>query len=213
MIVKKFVSWFPALAVAVLLAVATPASAATNPCQGLTDAECAQLTIQADSMKKERAKAEKSSATSVVDEVKDNAESISSIAQIGADIGKAFASAASAVGAEVNNFAKTPVGIISMLIIVWMLMGTQLLIGGGSFIVFIAFNFLLYRFYRRSCFVEQSVEENTGRLDKDGKPITKTRKIYKKLEKTNRGDMEAACFGFFLGTNVVLFIATLIALA
>lgn len=57
--------------------------------------------------------------------------------EVGANIGKGLAGAAKELGVEVNNFATTPMGQLTIWLIIWHMMGTVLIHFFGAFIVWI----------------------------------------------------------------------------
>ena len=65
--------------------------------------------------------------------------------KIGSNIGQGLAGAAKEVGVAVNDFAQTPVGQMTMALIVWHMIGAQLIhLFGGVLIWIVGFGFLHY---------------------------------------------------------------------
>lgn len=62
---------------------------------------------------------------------------------VGEKIGKAFGGAAKEIGVAVNDFVKTPVGIMTMILIVWNYMGSMIVhLLGGLFILITSIIFI-----------------------------------------------------------------------
>lgn len=105
------------------------------------------------------------------------------IADVGAGIGKGLAVAAKELGVAVNEFSESKVGKMTMFLIVWKVMGAQVLpiiihvVGGVCF--FITMISIWLYMYRRYCFVK-TVQETS---DKDtGKRISKITTLQKGRE-------------------------------
>ena len=75
-------------------------------------------------------------------------------AQFGAEIGDAIAATAERLGVAVNDFANTPVGKITILLIVYKLIGETVIgIVVGSVFLIISFSIWFYLF-RRMCLIQ-----------------------------------------------------------
>lgn len=68
---------------------------------------------------------------------KTSPEKINQWVEVGSNIGKGLAGAAKELGVEVNNFATTPMGQLTVLLIIWHIMGATLIHFFGAFIVWI----------------------------------------------------------------------------
>jgi len=81
--------------------------------------------------------------------------------EVGQAIGQALASSAKELGVQVNEFSKTPVGMITTGLIVWKCIGREILhfVCGGLFLA-ICTGFWIH-FYRRMCIIK-SVEYGQG---------------------------------------------------
>lgn len=66
-----------------------------------------------------------------------NPETVNKWVEVGANVGKGLAGAAKELGVEVNNFATTPVGQLTIWLIVWHMMGNVIIHFIGGFIVWI----------------------------------------------------------------------------
>ena len=66
-----------------------------------------------------------------------NPEMVNKWVEVGANVGKGLAGAAKELGVEVNNFATTPVGQLTIWLIVWHMMGNVIIHFIGGFIVWI----------------------------------------------------------------------------
>lgn len=76
-------------------------------------------------------------------------EKVEKWVRIGSNIGQGLAGAAKEVGVAVNDFAKTPVGQLTMVLIVWHMIGAQLIhLFGGIMIWIIGFVMIRYVFNR-----------------------------------------------------------------
>lgn len=86
----------------------------------------------------EKAQAQKNGADIDINGLaKTSPEKINQWVEVGANVGKGLAGAAKELGVEVNNFATTPVGQLTIWLIVWHMMGNVILHFIGGFIVWI----------------------------------------------------------------------------
>lgn len=93
-------------------------------------------------------------------------EQVEKWVDIGTKIGKGLAGAAKELGVAANDFAKTPVGILTMSLIVWNSMGSMLLhFIGGIFIWLIGF-LILFWLIRRSQDLVIIYDETSGKKKK-----------------------------------------------
>lgn len=83
----------------------------------------------------EKAQTQKNSINIINDST--NPETVNKWVEVGANVGKGLAGAAKELGVEVNNFATTPVGQLTIWLIVWHMMGNVILHFIGGFIVWI----------------------------------------------------------------------------
>ena len=111
---------------------------------GLTKEQVAKLQLNAEQMKSSKS----------VDMAKEYVE-------LGEMIGKALGSTAREMNVAVNDFAQTPVGKLSMVLIIWKVIGREgLHYLVGSLIMIIGLWMWVY-YFRRLCFI-QSIEYGTG---------------------------------------------------
>lgn len=124
---KKFL-----IAVAMVLSVGAAHAAVTGiDLSGLTETQKAQLVQQAEQMK---------NATPL-----ETAEKVDKWVDVGERLGKMMGGAAKEVGIAVNDFVKTPVGMMTAFLIVWNYMGSMLVhVIGGFTILFITFGLLTW---------------------------------------------------------------------
>ena len=92
---------------------------------------------QAEILKVVSEKAQAQKQAGILDKVQTNPEKVNQWIEIGSNIGKGLAGAAKELGVEVNNFAATPMGQLTIWLIVWHIMGTTLMHFFGAFIVWI----------------------------------------------------------------------------
>lgn len=84
----------------------------------------------------------------------EKAKELSQWISIGEQIGKSLAGCAKELGVEVNNFVQTPVGKLSACIIVWKLLGRDVMhFGFGFFFLIMSLSIWLYLF-RKLCIVK-----------------------------------------------------------
>ncbi len=149
-----------ALLVAAVL-IATPALAQTDiHTSGLTDAQKAELALQAARLA-EKNKTDAQTAAAAPDASK-TLEQVSKYAQLGQSIGAGLASTAKEMGIAVNDFANTPIGKIATIIIVFKLIGWEIIKIIVGFIWFLTMVPLWFYIFRRICLVSAKViETNT----------------------------------------------------
>lgn len=95
----------------------------------------------------------------------DTAKDVTEWVSIGEKLGKGLVSCAKEMGVEVNSFVQTPVGKIAAYIIIWKLVGRDIVhYGFGS--VFLAVGLILWiHFFRRLCVYDNvSYGEKLGKL-------------------------------------------------
>ena len=92
------------------------------------------------------------------------AEEISQWINIGEQLGKGLASCAKELGIEVNNFVQTPVGKISAVVIIWKLLGRDLVHFGFGTFFFIFGSILWIYFYKKMCIIESIKLGDSGKL-------------------------------------------------
>lgn len=129
-----------AAAVGLLLA-ANPSFASAE--EGLTDAQTAQLEAQRAAMVAENVKN-----NTPVEQTKSAVDSANEWVKVGQGVGSGLASAARELGVAVNDFAATPVGQITVALIVWKVAGgdlVQLVVGLAYFAVAAPAYLVFYR--------------------------------------------------------------------
>ena len=92
---------------------------------------------QAEVLKMVAEKAQAQKQAGILDKVQSNPEKVNQWIEIGSNIGKGLAGAAKELGVEANNFATTPVGQLTIWLIVWHIMGQALMHFVGAFITWI----------------------------------------------------------------------------
>lgn len=144
-------------------------------------------------------KASKSS-NSIIDNVS-NAKKVDEWLNVGERIGKMIGGAAKEVGMVVNDFVKTPVGMIAMALIVWTYMGGVLVhVLGGVLILLSSFAFIWWLARRNRTRV---VLYDPDKTDKLGRSL---------LVSDKTGPMEDYVFGWSIAIFVVGWGAALIAM-
>jgi len=97
-------------------------------------------------------------------------EQVSKYAQLGQSIGAGLASTAKEMGIAVNDFANTPIGKIATIIIVFKLIGWEIIKITVGFLWFISMTTLWMYLFRRICLVKARViETNTDASGKGTK--------------------------------------------
>lgn len=81
------------------------------------------------------------------------AQEISEWVNVGQQIGQSLAGCAKELGVEVNNFVQTPVGKTAAIIIVWKLVGRELMHFGFGVFFFLFCSIVWIYLYRRMCIV------------------------------------------------------------
>lgn len=148
------------MALAVLVALAAPNQSfaqSVDPAtmlEGLTEQQAAKLALDAANMK---AAPFGGRSTTPDDVLK--------YANIGAGVGKALAGTARELGVEVNNFAKTDVGKLSVFLIVWHLFGgmaVHIIVGVGFFVTAVPIWLWSYRNHsiKRLISIREDTDEN-----------------------------------------------------
>lgn len=84
----------------------------------------------------------------------DRAKEISEWVSVGEQIGKGLAGCAKELGVEVNNFVQTPVGKFASAVIIWKLMGRDIVHFGFGLLFFIFCSVIWVYLYRRMCLIE-----------------------------------------------------------
>lgn len=141
---KKFL-----IAAAMMLSLSVANAAVDIDTSGLTESQKAQLVQQAEQMKK---------ATPL-----ETVEKVDKWVDVGERLGKMMGGAAREVGIAVNDFVKTPVGMMTAGLIVWNYMGGMLVhVVGGFMILFITFGLLTWH-SRRLRTVEVTYDKEAGR--------------------------------------------------
>ena len=84
-----------------------------------------------------QAQAQAKAQAGILDKVQTNPEKVNQWIEVGSNIGKGLAGAAKELGVEVNNFATTPMGQLTVLLIIWHIMGATLIHFFGAFVIWI----------------------------------------------------------------------------
>ncbi len=129
-----------------LLALCGTAFAAEVDLSGLTDDQIRQLKVNADQMRVKE---------------KPTAEKAKEYVELGEMIGKALSTTAKEMNIAVNDFAQTPVGKTALVLIVWKMMGREVLHYVFGTIFLVAGVCLWIHFYRRMCVIK-STEHGAG---------------------------------------------------
>lgn len=157
-----------AIGVVAIVMIVSGASAQTINTSDLTDAQKAQLALEAAQM------AEQNNATPqpLVED-----REVQKWTEVGAGIGQALAGTARELGVEVNNFANTPVGKLSVFLIVWHFFGTTFLqVFGGLLLLSISIPIWIWSF-RKNVVKGQLNEEREYENDK-GKKVKEVSYCY-----------------------------------
>ena len=163
---------------------------------GLTEEQAAQLQLQAAQMKMKKNPVENITPAQV-----------EKYASIGAAIGQSLVSTAKAVGQEVNDFVKTPVGMMAAALIAWSIVGHEL----ASLAVGIAFFLLVFPMwiwsYRK--FLAPQLDTVYEDKDKESGKVTCIRRVYHEINEDYRVGKTCLMFFFFaviVGiTNIIMF--------
>lgn len=100
---------------------------------------------------------------------KDKAERVEGVkeyVEIGEMIGKAFASTAKELGVAVNEFAETPVGKMTAGVIIWKLVGKDLIGFISGVVFFVILVSVWIYFFRRMCVIESIEYGEDGKKKK-----------------------------------------------
>jgi hypothetical protein len=131
-------------------------------------------------------------------------EKLEMYAGVGVQIGKAIAATAKELGFEVNEFAKTTIGKLTVAMIIWKLVGAKffgVILGVGFLTVFL---FIWMHIYNRRLLKIVKSDVTTEEPNAEGK-IVKTRKIH--YDNSIGSTDERAWFHAFMGA--LLFIVLL----
>lgn len=148
-----------------LLVFASPAFADYVAVDGLTAAQKASLEEKAAQMKKEN----------LTNNLPSSPKQFQEWAEVGTAVGKGLVSVAKEIGVEANAFATTPLGKISIGLLIWKVMGNdiiQILLGAVMFLTFIP---MWVYFFRRLCVIRTIEQTPTGEKTWYGRPIMKTK--------------------------------------
>lgn len=184
-----------------LLFVAGHASAAGNDryqdLDGLTELQKAQIATQV---------AQAKIKSNGQDSDTPTPQKISQWATLGTDLGKALVSTAKELGVAVNDFIHTPVGKIAAVIIIYKLVGKDVIhLGFGSVFLVIAGSLWFYAF-RRVCLIDSVVVTSVT----EGAKTTKTRQVLYGRKWKDLGEGTLALFivgglGIFAVGMIILF--------
>ena len=150
-----------ALAVVALAMPATAMAQATVNTQGLTEQQIIELQAAA------------ATARAGANTPEAQAQKVSQYVEIGKGIGQGLGSAAREMNIAVNDFAKTPVGQVTMALIVYKVVGSKLIGVLGSIIWFGIMLPLWVVFFNKTCYpkdVRITYDKETGK--KTGKTVT-----------------------------------------
>lgn len=155
--------------------------------RGLTDQQITALASQANSMKTE-------SADKIVDKV-------DKYVDIGERIGKMMGGAAKEVGIAVNDFVKTPVGMMTAGLILWNYMGGMIVhvVSGWAFLI-ISFS-LLFWYSRRASDLTIEYDIAGGRNWMGKYPVIKVIR-----DKIDESTFIAILFGYLSATMISIWI-------
>lgn len=118
---------------------------------------------------------------------------------IGERIGKGFAGAAKELGVAVNEFATTPVGILTVMLIVWHFMGNMMVhIVFGMFIMIVGYTALWY--WARSC-VTKTISYNKDKVDIFGRAT---------IQSIDYGRMNSDYLGWTMFIGIMIFVTGII---
>lgn len=117
--------------------------------EGLTAAQQAEIDMQTASMRKENAQKNEGSAKQKAEPSIPVAKRVDEWVDVGLKVGQAMGGAAKEMSIAVNEFAKTPVGIITLMIIVFKMMGTWVItmlvhLGSALIVMITGFSFIRY---------------------------------------------------------------------
>lgn len=147
----------------------------------------------------------------VVKAITPTPQSVNSWAEVGANIGKGLVGAARELGSAANDFAKTDVGKLTVVIIVWKMMGKELSETTGNglrFVIKLGFmGFLPLLWYLGFRFYFYALRPATIEYD--------TTKLFKKVKSVQRSPItedEKATLVIFSVLLIVAEVATLISL-
>jgi hypothetical protein len=135
---KKFIAIFALMFSFNTFAALTTDSVANAGFSRLTEAQKADVIKQiADASSKNK------------DAVVPSEEKVEKWVKIGSQVGQGLAGAAKELGVAVNDFSKTPVGQLTMMLIVWHMVGGVLVhIFGGLLIMVVGLSFIYFMFKR-----------------------------------------------------------------
>lgn len=142
------------IALLLILSLQIPAFAATANVNGLTDEQAAELELMGERMK-----------SNTVESIP-NAEKLSQYAELGEQIAKAIGAAAKECGVAVNEFVETPVGKLTTFIIVYKLIGRDMM----HYVCGVGFFFVVWFALSRICgkrgFKKEIVYNEQGKKSK-----------------------------------------------
>lgn len=169
-------------------------SQSTVDLRGLTEQQIATLATQANSMKAE-------SAEKVVEKVDKVAEKVDTYADVSVRIGKMLSGAAKEVGIAVNEFVKTPVGMLTAGLILWHYMGGMIVhvVSGWAFLI-ISFS-LLFWYSRRAVTLNIEYDIAGGRNWLGKYPVVKLTR-----DAMEEANLVAIMLGYLFATVISLWI-------
>lgn len=130
-------------------------------------------------------------------------EKIKQYGDIGITIGDAIANTARQLGVVANDFVKTPVGIITIMLIVWSIAGSAVVHIVGGFLTGSVLLIIWWRTFKSQCLI-QSVTEEQFTPDGNGKRLIKRKT---KVNRTISGD--TIC-GYWFILGIITFTTALI---
>lgn len=141
-------------------------------------------------------------ATQAKNKVPVTVKEVEAYAKIGENIGRGLSSAAKSMGVAVNDFAKSPVGVMTTIVIVWHFMGSMIVhVVAGTTIFF--FGMLLWIYMYRKEFIVPKLMSETYNKD-TGKPESK--EFVNTSDSRYYGDRR----GWFLVMAVVITLVSLV---
>ncbi len=155
--------------------------------KGLTAEQSAQLALQAEQMKK---------ATPL-----EMADKVDQWVNIGEKVGKMMGGAAKEVGIAVNDFVKTPVGMMTAALIVWNYMGGMLIHVIAGFIFFVTSFTILTWMMRRCIGTEITYDKDAGKNWLGRYAVLKI-----KRDGLSESEQVGFLFGYLFATAITCFI-------
>ena len=106
-----------------------------------------------------KAAAETASTSTLKDSIP-NAKEMDNYVILGQHIGQAFGGAAKEIGVQVNDFVNTPVGLLTILLIIWHFMGIMLIHIIFGLLTFILGLFMINKWYKQTIKTNEKFDPN-----------------------------------------------------